>query len=429
MTRVQSNWEQNQWRSSHLRHYQVPVPCEKGPSRNSLLQCNRMPVKIKNLEHSIHQLRLKQLRSTIEKNLNKRKSTSPFVTRVEIIKTRKKKRSKSTDSVSPRETNTNKEVSFIITNNEKQGDSCSARNALLCETMDTRQADINDENALEHSDFAEASEITELEMDVSKERTDNLYLPEIPDEERENVEYLIKCLNRRIRNPIKEYHRPVSSSRPTAAYARPTKGEIALSMKGPVLLPPVSKAVKAASTQANEKETRLNVESLRSKLPHSMSARNKSAISSESDSVVAKGRNVYGHRAAMWSGHGRVQYDQLDRNNRLCHSCRQQSAIFEVGITGERMKTAVCGENKQKNTCGHSAQQLSQSSTQSRARKVINRDSRVKQHISSHNGVKYPYEIQVNLDRLKSYDYESPVPPPSLSNSDDEDTQARTIHG
>lgn len=427
MTKVQSNWEQSQWRSSHLRHYHAPAPPEKGPSRNSLLQCTKMSVKSKDLKNTIHQLRLTYLKSNVEKtDLNKRKVVTPFVTKVEIIKTRTRKRSKSTDSTLGKERNTDKSVvSFMGDETQDVDDDCYAQNAPFCQIVDTGEAELDDGSIEGKSDLP--ADIIGMKIDEDKKATD-LYLPEIPDEERENLDYLIRCLNRRIRSPVQKYRRPISSIRPIATYAKPTKGEIDLSIKGPVLLPPVSKAVKLAATQTKDKQTLLDEELPKPKLSHfegKQNERNEPAISSDSHNAVETDRNTKTTRRVTWSGYGREPKGPHNQNNRLCHSCIQQhSSCSDTKITRERAKTAVCRDNgKQRKSCNHLPQLLRHSPTKLHAKNATKRGYNVKQlrPVDARNGIKYCQEIQVNLDGLKSYDYGSPVPPPSLSNSDDED--------
>lgn len=427
MTRVQSNWEQSQWRSSHLRHFQAPAPREKGPSRNSLLQCTKMSVKGKDLKNTIHQLRLEYLRSNVEKTgLNKRKVVTPFVTKVEIIKTNSRKRSKSTNSAVGKERNTiRSRVSSVGDETHAVDDNYYAQNASFCQIVDTREAEWDDGSIEGQSDLPAG--LLRMKIDED-EKANDLYLPEIPDEERENVDYLIRCLNRRIRSPVQKYRRPISSTRPCATYAKPTKGEIELSIKGPVLLPPVSKAVKLAATQTKNKQTLLDEELPKPKLSHFEGKKNEGngpAISSDSHNAVVTDRNTKTTRRVTWSGYGREPKDQLDQNNRLCHSCIQQHSICsDTKITRERAKTAVCRDNgKQRKSFNHPPQLARHSSTKLHAKNAIKRGYNVEQvkPLDARNEIKYSQEIQLHLDRLTSYDYGTPVPLPSPSNSDDED--------
>lgn len=427
MTKVQSNWEQSQWRSSHLRHYHAPAPREKGPSRNSLLKCTKMSVKSKDLKSTIHQLRLEYLKSNVEKtDLSKRKVVTPFVTKVEILKTNSRKRSKSTDSAVGKERNTSRgRVRSVGDKTHAVDDNYYAQNASFCQIVDTVEAELDDGSIEGQSDLPAA--LLRMKIDED-ENVNDLYLPEIPDEERENLNYLIRCLNRRIRSPVQKYRRPISSTRPTATYAKPTKGEIDLSIKGPVLLPPVSKAVKLAATQTKDNQTLLNEELPKPKLSHCEGKQNEGnepAISSDSHNAVVTDRNTITTRRVTWSGYGREPKHQLDQNNRLCHSCIQRHSICsDTKTTRERAKTAVCRDNgKQTKSFNHFPQLVRHSATKLRTRNAAKCGCNVKQvkPFDASNEMKYSQEIRLHLDRLTSYDYESPVPLPSPSNSDDED--------
>lgn len=389
MTWLQTGWEQNQGRSSHIRHYRTPAPCQKGASRNSLLQCNKMSVKTKQVDDKARQIRFKHGKSNLEGNFNKGLAIAPFVTKVQIKKTQDRNRSKSTGRASARKRNADGRVHFEIPSDESRtlsGD-CSDKNVLCNQFGDKVEANTTEENIEDKSDFS--VEIMAVEMNAKPEETNYLYPPETSEKEHESVQHLIKCLSRRFRDPIEASRRQVTTTRPIAAYARPTKGEIALSMKGPFLLTPVSKFAKA-TVQASDRPSRLHVRSL----PEFAGARNERRCPRPISSVS-------------------------DQNHRLCYSCRDRhSSSSETNTTRERAKSAVYGERKIDSGL---PKLLRQSPTKLHGRNALNRDSSPKRRNYMRNGMISPCELQINLDRLKSYDYGSPVSPPSTSNSDDEE--------
>ena len=422
MTWLQTGWEQNQGRSSHIRHYRAPAPCQKGASRNSLLQCNKMSVKTKQVDDRTRQIRFKYGRGNLERNLKKGLDIAPFVTKVQIKKTQERHHSKAAVRTSARKRNADERVHFEIASDEKgvpSGD-CSDKNALSDQFGGKVEAETTQENIKDKSDFSE--EIMSVEMNAKPEETNYLYPPETSEKERESVQHLIKCLSRRFRDPIETSRKPVTATRPIAAYARPTKGEIALSMKGPVLLTPVSKFAKA-TVQASGRQSRLHVGSL----PEFTGASNERPctrpISSVSDSVVLTGRKIHGAGRVTWPECAHASNGSLDQNSRLCYSCRDQnSSSSDTNTTRERAKSAVCGaNNRQRKSDSGLPKLLRQSQTKLHGRNALNRDSSPKRRHCMLSGMISPYELQVNLERLKSVDYGSPVPPPSMSNSDDEE--------
>ena len=418
MTWLQTGWEQNQGRSSHIRHYRTPAPCQKGASRNSLLQCNKMSVKTKQVDDKARQIRFKYGKSNLERNFNKGLDIAPFVTKVQIKKTQERNRSKSTGRASARKRNADERVHFEIPSDESRtlsGD-CSDKNALSNQFGDKVEAKTIEENIEDKSDFS--VEIMAVEMNAKPEETNYLYPPETSEKERESVQHLIKCLSRRFRDPIETSRKQVTVTRPIAAYARPTKGEIALSMKGPVLLTPVSKFAKA-TVQASDRQSRLHIRSL----PEFAGARNERPrtrpISSVSDSVVLTGRKIHGAGQDTWPECTHAPNGSLDQNHRLCYSCKDRhSSSSETNTTRERAKSAVYCERKIDNGL---PKLLRQSPTKLHGRNALTRDSSTKRRNCIRNGMISPHELQINLERLKSYDYGSPVPPPSMSNSDDEE--------
>ena len=241
---LQTGWQQNPGRSSQMRHYRAPAPCQKGASRNSLLQCNKMSVKTKQVEDRARQIRFKYGKNKFEKELNEKNGTdlTPFVTKVQIRKIHERSRFNSAERTSARRKNESEKVhTSFIENSEKNGQMIDS----------TLNGDKNDEEFYcslepveEKDETYEESVLSEdiIAIQVSdKIQTDNYLDPETSETQLENVQHLIKYLTRRLRDPFEASRKQIPSTRPIAAYARPTKGEIALSVKGPVLLAPVTK--------------------------------------------------------------------------------------------------------------------------------------------------------------------------------------------
>ena len=415
MTWLQTGWEQNQERSSHIRHYHPPAPSEKGGSRNSLLQCNKMSVKIRQIDDKAQQIRFKYGKSNLERNFKKGVDLTPFVTKVQIRKMKER------DGFKPvRDTSESGKVRFATESDEKQSDEDTAdKNTLSSHAGVENDAETNEENAKDEGTFAE--DIIAVHVETNTEQNNYLYPPEISDKDRENVQNVIKTLSRRFRNPIEASRGKIPAARPTAAFAKPTKGEIALSIKGPILLAPISKTALAIA-QASDRPSRL--EGTRS-LPEFAGSRNGRVhprpISSVSDSVIITGRNI--HASGRWLGSEHVPNSSLNQNNRLCHSCNEhRSARFESSIAKQRAKSAMCGRiNERRKSEGCVPHMFHQSPVKAYGKTASNGALSPKRRQKMRSGMISPYELQVNLEQLKSCDFVSPVPPPSLSNSDDEE--------
>ena len=416
MTWLQTGWQQNQGRSNHIRHYRPPAPSEKGASRNSILQCNKMSVKIRQIDDKAQQIRFKYGKSNLERNFKKVVDLTPFVTKVQIRKMKER------DGVKPiRDTSESGRVRFATESDKKQSDEDTAdRNTLSSHAgIENDVVETNEENTKHEGTFAE--DIIAVQVKRNTENNNYLYPPEISEKDREDVKNVIKTLSRRFRNPIEASRRKIPTARPTAAFAKPTKGEIALSIKGPILLAPVSKTV-IATAQASDRLSRL--EDTRS-LPEFAGSRNGRArprpISSVSDSVIITGRNI--HASGRWLGSEHAPNSSLNQNNRLCHSCNEQrSARFDSSIAKQRAKSALCGRiNERRKSEGCAPHMFHQSPVKAHGKTVGNGALSPKRRQKMYSVMISPFELQVNLDQLKSCDFGSPVPPPSLSNSDDEE--------
>ena len=415
MTWLQTGWEQNQGRSSHIRHYRPPAPNEKGASRNSLLQCNKMSVKIRQIDDKAQQIRFKYGKSNLERNFKKGVDLTPFVTKVQIRKMKER------DGVKPvRATSESGRVRFATESDKKQSDeNTTDKNTVSSHAGIENDAETNEENTKDEGTFTE--DIIAVHVETNTDKTNYLYPPEISEKDREDVQNVIKTLSRRFRNPIEASRGKIPTARPTAAFAKPTKGEIALSIKGPILLAPVSTTA-IATAQASDRLSRL--EDTRSP-PEFAGSRNGRArprpISSVSDSVIITGRNI--HASGRWLGSEHALNSSLNQNNRLCHSCNEQrSARFDSSIAKQRAKSALCGRiNERRKSEGCAPHMFHQSSVKAHGKTVGNGALSPKRRQKMRSGMISPFELQVHLDQLKSCDFGSPVPPPSLSNSDDEE--------
>ncbi|KAL9974304.1 hypothetical protein ACROYT_G011325 [Oculina patagonica] len=425
MAWLQTGWEQNQGHSSQMRHYRAPAPCQKGASRNSLLQCNKMSVKAKKVDDKARQIRFKYGKSNLERELNKKKGIdmTPFVTKVQIRKTQERNRFNSAgrDSAKRRIESERFQSPFIENSEENITLNSPKLNVDFNdkESFSTlKTVDEKDEEEIMLREDIIAVEVNEKKME------DNYLYPETSEKQLDNVQHLIKCLTRKLRDPFEASRKQIPSTRPIATYARPTKGEIALSIKGPVLLAPVSKvAMTTVQSHGSDRPSRLNTRSL----PEFAGSRTERArtrpISSVSDSVVVTGKKLHGPVRGTWVDCGHAQNDSHDQRYRLCYSCKDQyRSGSDAKITHERAKSAVFRDvTLQSRSDGCLPQLIRQTPTKLHNRNAGNHSASPKRSRRSRNGMVSPFELQVHLDELNSYDYGSPVPPPSVSNSDDEE--------
>ncbi|KAJ7374804.1 hypothetical protein OS493_005154 [Desmophyllum pertusum] len=420
---LQTGWEQNQGHSSQMRHYRAPAPCQKGASKNSLLQCNKMSVKTKQVDEKARQIRFKYGKNNLERELNKKKGIdmTPFVTKVQIRKTQEKNRLKSAGRASTRRRIESEMVHYTTIQNSEE------KRTVIDTTL---KGDWDDKEALSSLKTVDEKDETEEEamlcediiaVRVNEKKLDDNYSNLYPGKQLENVQHLIKCLTRRLRDPFEASRKQVPPTRPIAAYARPTKGEIALSIKGPVLLAPVSKvAMTTAQGQSPDWPNRLDVRSL----PEFVGSRTERArtrpISSVSDSVVVTGKKIHGAGRATWVGCEHAQNGSFGQRYRLCCSCKDQYG--SGSDTKQRAKSAVFRDvTRQRKSDGCLPQLFRQTPTKLHSRDAGNHSASPRRGHRSRNGMVSPFELQVHLDELNSHDYGSPVPPPSPSNSTDEE--------
>lgn len=433
MAWLQTGWEQNQGPSSQMRHYRAPVPCQKGASRNSLLQCNKMSVKAKQVDDRARQIRFKYGKTNLERELSKKKGIdmTPYVTKVQIRKTQERNRLDSArrDSARRRMDSKGVDSSFIENSEEKRTVSYPTQNG-DCNDKEPQNLTVSSLQTVDEKDETQ-EEIMSCEdiiaVEVNERKIEDNYLyPETTEKQLDNVQDLIKCLTRRLRDPFEASRKQIPSTRPIAAYARPTKGEIALSIKGPVLLAPVSKvAMTNFHSHGSDSLRRLNTRSL----PEFAGSRAERArarpISSVSDSVVVTGKKLPSPMRGTWVDCGHAQNGSFDQGYRFCCSCRSRDQFAsgsETKMTQERAKSAVLRDvTRQSKSDGCLPRLIQQTPTKLHSRNAGNHSASPKRSRRSRNGMVSPFELQVHLDELSSFDYGSPVPPPSLSNSDDEE--------
>lgn len=415
---LQTGWDQNQGRSSQMRHYRASAPCQKGASRNSLLQCNKMSVKSKQVEDRTRQVRFKYGKSNSGKELTKNNGTdlTPFVTKVQIRKTQERKsnrRRNENEKVYPsfkeQSEDSGKIIDFALNGDNNDEESYSS-----LETVDEKDERYGESMLREDK----------IEIQVNeKNQNDNYLYPETTENQLENVQHLIKFLTRRLRDPFDvSVRKQISSTRPIAAYARPTKGEIALSVKGPVLLAPVTKvAMTTLRNHSPDKPSRLEARSLPEFADSRAVRAHARPISSVSDSVVVTGKKMHGPTRATWPRREHAQNGSLDQMCHLCSSCKgHYGSGSETKQTQERAKSAFFENDPQRKCHGCLPQLIRQTPTKLYSRNEENRSASPKRRLRSHKGMVSPFELQVHLAELNSCDYGSPGPPPSLSNSDDE---------
>ncbi|XP_020616884.1 uncharacterized protein LOC110054859 [Orbicella faveolata] len=423
---LQTGWEQNKGRSSQMRHYRAPAPRQKGASRNSLLQCNKMSVKTKQVDDRARQIRFKYGKNNLERELNKKNGTdlTPFVTKVQIRKIQERSAGfNSAGRTSPRRRNESEKVhTSLIKNSEENGKMIDS--AILGDNNDEESyssLETVDEKDETYEESMLREDIIAIQVN-EKNQTDNYLYPETSENQLENVQHLIKYLTRRLRDPFEASRKQIPSPRPIAAYARPTKGEIALSVKGPVLLAPVTKvAMTTSRSHSPDKPSRLEARSLPEFADSRAFRARARPISSVSDSVVVTGRKMHGPARVTWAGREHAQNGVFDQKYNLCSSCKSHYGSDSVTkMTHERAKSAVSGDDWQRKCHGCLPQLIRQTPTKLYSRNEGNRSTSPKRRQHSHKGMVSPFELQVYLAELNSYDYGSPGPPPSLSNSDDE---------
>lgn len=416
---LQTGWEQNQGRSSQMRHYRAPAPRQKGASRNSLLQCNKMSVKTKQVDERARQIRFKYGKDNLERELNRKNGTdlTPFVTKVQIRKIQERSRFNSAGRTSIRRRNESENVHTSLRENSEE-------NGKIIDS--TLNGDNNDEepySSLETVDEKdETCEESMLREDMISIQVNENDQTETSENQIENVQHLIKYLNRRLRDPFEASRKQIPSTRPIATYAQPTKGEIALSVKGPVLLTPVTKvAMTTLRSHSPDKPSRFGARSL-PEFADSRAVRARARpISSVSDSVVVTGKKMHGPTPAVWGGREHAQNGFFDQKYHLCSSCKSHyGSGSETKIPHERAKSAASGDDRQRKCHGCLPQLIRQTPTKLYSRNEGNRSASPKRRHYSRKGMVSPFELQVHLSELNSYDYGSPGPPPSLSNSDDE---------
>ena len=388
-----------------------------------------MSVKTKQVDDRPRQIRFKYGKNNLERELNKNNGThlTPFVTKVQIRKIQERGRLNSEGRTSARRRDESEKVhTSFIENSEDNG-----------KTIDSAlNGDSNDEesfSSLETVDEKdETCEESMLREDIiaikvnEKNQTDNYLYLETSEDQLENVQHLIKYLTRRLRDPFEASRKQIPSTRPIAAYARPTKGEIALSARGPVPLAPVTKVDMTTSrSHSPDKPSRLEARSLLEFADSRAVRAHARPISSVSDSVVVTGKKMHGPTLATWTGREHTQNSLLDQKYHLCSSCKgHYGSGSETKITHERAKSAVSRHDRQRKCHGGCLPQLiRQTPTKLYSRNEGNRRTSPKRRQHSHKGMPVsPFELHVRLAELNSYEYESPGPPPSLSNSDDEIT-------
>lgn len=359
-----------------------------------------MSVKAKQVDDKARQIRLKYGKSNLERELNKKKGIdmTPFVTKVQIRKTLERNK---------------------VTSAGRAG----ARIGVMIETP--RMSDdetIGENNSTSSLETVGGNEKGEQDAMLSD---DIIVMQGKEDKQQDDyVQNLIKCLTRRLKDPFEVSRTHIPPTRPIAAYARPTKGEIALSVKGPVILAPVSKVVKTMGERDSlDRPSRFNTRSL----PEFAGSRTERAhtrpISSVSDSVVVTGRKLNNVNRA-WLGCEHTQNNSFNPKNPLCSSCRAAGGSnSDTRATYERPKSALPREGIRQIKNDGRLPQLDIRQTPSQSLRKVDKthSASPKRNQRARNGMISHFELQVHLNELTSYDYGSPVPPPSMSNSDDEE--------
>ncbi|XP_032220284.2 uncharacterized protein LOC116603327 isoform X2 [Nematostella vectensis] len=209
-------------RAQHVIPKHTRAPPFRGASRNRFLSCSTMSVKPKEFDEKRQQIREVYGRALLEKKERKPKEVT-FVTKVQI------KSKKSTTAGSRAE-------SYKDIKEEDDDDKEET------ESIENTHSDFHSEPSLRDSKRDESPFFPFLFPEKSYTGEEPIELLWAGDntiaefDEREEVKGLVRALSRRLRGTD---GRSRAYQKLTAAYSRPTKGELSLNEKGPVPIIPV----------------------------------------------------------------------------------------------------------------------------------------------------------------------------------------------
>ena len=411
---LQKRWDKSDGRPSQIRHHHAHAPCQKGASNNCLLQCTKMSVKAKDVEDKGQQIRRKYGRRNLETELNRTTVTTAkvalHVTKVQIRKTQERAREKSEGRRASSRRKIDNEGDVQVHTSPRQSRRVgNETNKNADANAPTTDANTNSEQGTT-TDPQQPCPPTSSSVDAISLHEQSLDLNVIHlqrhETKTEHVERLIQRLTRKLRDAADLSRQPFRSHRPTATYARPTKGEIALSLKGPVLLTPLGKASKV---QANVHD----VASRDSKLDPRVFRE----FAGSSDSVVLAGRQLHGLGRVSWSPSQRGRGGAVRSQ---CHSCRVQLTNSHKEKETGKAKSAAAARHRNQGKI-HSGPHSTFRLSSTPARNMTNQRWMPKRGNPALKGLVSAYSSQVNLGQLNSLDHFSSVPPPSLSSSPQED--------
>ena len=324
MTWTRTRWEPPATKSSHVTHFQSPQQPSTVINNYKILQCNKMAVQAKHSDSAKVQQVRKEYRGPVhsKNDPKKLKFTVPFVTKVQIKKTTAHFKSRPKSTIVKRETTLQQ---IFDRENEEETD---------VDEVDEKCKKIEDNQREDYKKKTHeiGSPLVKLKLKRAPRIRRACYSALAPveqtgQEENESVDKLIKILTRKMNDRSLVSLGAKTNTIPVAAFARPTKGEIALSKKRP-------KPVVAASTnEAKMMQSASVMPSLRISLSN--------GTSSDSDSLprdtILRGssaRSVPGlvsPRATPrvpWSAPERISSLSFsDPGKPLCYCCRNAQRV------------------------------------------------------------------------------------------------------
>ena len=388
---LNTSWSQIQGGS---KHYQSSRG--KGASDNRLLHCSQMSVKAKQVQDRAKKYSHEVSERGQVKKERKKKSVA-FVTKVQIKK--KAQETRLEKSVNPldktKKTGECEKSKYVL---ERLNSSCSSKD--LCDPGVPNSSPMN-------------TEVVHGEL-----------FPSNVEDNVEDLQGMIKCLTRRLREPSVELRR-CHSVKPLASFARPTKGEISLSQKGPVVLAPVlmsqqgtrSRGEPCDKDSSKGKGNRMETKGIPQYGEPSFAH----------DNISVRGKCPVGHRKSR-SAPERMILGYVDPQKYLCSCCRGTflSKSDDSGNASVKRSQSASTERDRlsKETKRTSTGKLVkitrhvQSSVPSIPQAGINPRSNISP--CRGKGILRLTSLTIDLDSLSSRDYGSPVPPPSPDQSDNE---------
>ena len=371
------------------QHQAVPKqPRRHGPSESRLLHCRQMAVKekqsvnkAKTYSHEVSQ------RGQTEKERTK-KTAVAFVTKVQI-----KRRAQRTSSLGYVDDNMAEE--------DKEGATC----------VTDRELDLLSEE--ERDDVEHGAENGGPTDTRANDVPVDVY-PSRAGEDAEDIQGMIRSLSRRLGESSAELRRR-QSAKPLASFARPTKGELNLSEKGPVVLAPVLMSQGIKRGQMHEQNGGKDKKERRGANQRRESAH---------DDILVQGTRSIGHRLSRSAPEG-VGLGLTDPRKPLCSCCRGSllADYAEKAVRRSQSASTERGRIQEETKRNSTGRLVKISRHMQRSVPPIHQADLASRLISPCRGTGLFQHAAVTLElglRLGSRDYGTPVPPSSPDQSDGE---------